>query len=111
MLRSSLTSNYPGKIATLTILVLEKIPILNNFGFLCQIDACLRGKLYWQGVDKAGHRMSKWSLKFVCQYFVMIATLDRMIATYTDHIKIMSYRSLKSMYPAANFKTLFLYVA
>ena len=51
--------------------------------------------------------MSKWSLKFVCQYFVMIATLDRTIATYTDHIKIMSYRSLKSMYPAGNFKTLF----
>ena len=32
-------------IATLTILVLEKIPILNNVGFLCQIDACIRGKL------------------------------------------------------------------
>ena len=55
--------------------------------------------------------MSKWSLKYVCQYFVMIATLDGRIATYTDHIKIMSYRGLKSMYHAGNFKTLFLYVA
>ena len=60
-------------IATLTVLVLENIPILNNSGFLCQIDACIRGKLLWQGVDKAGQGMSKWSLKFVCQYFVMIA--------------------------------------
>ena len=51
--------------------------------------------------------MSKWSLKSVCQYFVMIATLDGTIATYTDHIKIMSYRGLKSMYHAGNFKHCF----
>ena len=55
------------------------------------------------GSYKAGHGMSKWSLKFVRQYF--------MIATYTDHIRIMSYRDLKSMYHAGSFKNLFLYVA
>ena len=53
------------------------------------------------GSYKAGYGMSKCSLKFVCQYFVMIATLDGTIATYTDYIKIMSYRGLKSMYPRA----------
>ena len=37
----------------------------------------------------------------------MIATLDGRIATYTHHIKIMSYRGLKSMYHAGNFKSLF----
>ena len=63
------------------------------------------------GSYKADHGMSKWSLKFVCQYFVMIATLDRTIATYTDHIKIMSYQGLKSMCHAGSFKTLFYYVA
>ena len=81
MLRSSLPSNYPGYDRN-----------INN--------TCL-GNTHW---------MCKWSLKFVFQYLIMIATLEEMIATYTDHIKIMSYRGLKSMYHAGNFKTLFLYV-
>ena len=59
------------------------------------------------GGYKADHRMRKWSLKFVCQFFVMIATLDKTIATYTDHIKIMSYRGLKSMCHAGSFKHCF----
>ena len=50
--------------------------------------------------------MSKWSIKFVCQYFVMIETLDETIATYTDHIKIMSNRGLKSMHFAGKFQNI-----
>ena len=33
--------------------------------------------------------------------------IDRSIATYMDHIRIMSHRGLKSMYHAGSFKTLF----
>ena len=58
------------------------------------------------GSYKADQRMSKWFLKFCYD-----RNTDWSIATYTDHIKIMSYRGLKSMYHAGSFKTLFLYVA
>ena len=44
------------------------------------------------GSYKADHGMIKWSLKFVCQYD---HNIDRSIATYTDHIKIMSYWGFK----------------
>ena len=64
------------------------------------------------GSYKADHGMSKWSLKFVCQYFVCYdRNIDRSIATYMDQFKIMSYWDLKSMYHPGSFKTFFLYVA
>ena len=44
------------------------------------------------GSYKADHGTSKWSLKFCLSIFCYDRNIDRWIATYTDHIKIMSYR-------------------
>ena len=50
-------------------------------------------------------------IKICLSMFCYDRNIDRMIATYTDHIKIMSYHNLKSMYRAGSFKTLILDVA
>ena len=50
-------------------------------------------------------------MKVCLSIFCYDRNIERLIATYTDQIKIMSYRGLKSMYHAGSFKTLFLYVA
>ena len=50
-------------------------------------------------------------IKVCLSIFCYDRNIDRTIATYADHIKIMSYRGLMSMYHAGSFKTLFLYVA
>ena len=50
-------------------------------------------------------------IKVCLSIFCYDRNIERMIATYTDHIKIMSYHGLKSMYRAGSFKILFLDVA
>ena len=50
-------------------------------------------------------------IKDCLSIFCYDRNIDRTIATYTDHIKLMSYRGLKTMYHAGSFKTLFLDVA
>ena len=50
-------------------------------------------------------------IKVCLSIFCYDRNIDRSIATYTDHIKIMSYQGLKSMYHTGSFNTLFLYVA
>ena len=46
-------------------------------------------------------------IKVCLSIFCYDCSIDRMTATYTDHIKIMSYRGSKSMYHAGSCKTLF----
>ena len=46
-------------------------------------------------------------IKVCLSIFCYDRSIDRMTATYTDHIKIMSDRGLKSMYHAGSFQTLF----
>ena len=50
-------------------------------------------------------------IKVCLSIFCYDRNIGRSMATYTDHIKIMSYHGLKSMYPARNFKILFSDVA
>ena len=48
-------------------------------------------------------------IKVCLSIFCYDRNIDRSIATYTNHIKIMSYLGFKSMYHGGSFKILFLW--